>query len=130
MKNTKVFLVLVCITLFLSSCGSMHFGNFTGIGWHNENLNSASGKFNYFSGKKDKSMKVKEGESVNVVIELNTEKGEMYVVVEDSEKNELFETTTSDTFEYTADSDTKLKATVHAKKAGGSYDISFEKIEE
>lgn len=129
MKKVRVVLVILCITLFLSSCGSMHLTNFTFIGWHNESLNSASGGFNYFIGQKDKSMKVSEGESVNVIIELEVNKGEMYATVVDSDGNELFITTTSDTFTYTADNDTVLTATVHAQKAGGGYKINFEKTE-
>lgn len=124
MKMIKMFLVLLCSVMLLVSCDNM---NYTRIGGHSETLNSMKGKFDYFSGTNSKSTKVKEGEIVNVIVELNVEEGEMYVTVQDSDDNELFRTDVSDNFEFAADSDTKIKATVHAKKAGGSYKVEFEK---
>lgn len=86
-----------------------------------------SGKFDYFSGDENKSIKLKKGEAVSVIVELNVVEGEMYVTVEDNNGNELFNTDKSDTFEFTADEDTKITANLNAEKAGGSYRISFEK---
>lgn len=121
MKNIKMLLVVLCSTLLLVSC------NYTRIGGHSWVGNTMSGKFDYCNGNYSKSVDVKEGETVSVTVELNVEEGEMYVVIDDKDGNQLFTTDENDTFEFTADSDTKLKATLCAEKAGGSYKISFNK---
>lgn len=121
MKNSKVFLVLLCSALFLTSC------NYTRVGGHSRVGNTLSGRFDYCNGDYSKSINLEQGETVSVGIEINLEAGDMYVTVNDDSGNELFNTTTSDTFEFTADSDTKITATLHADKAGGSYQISFKK---
>lgn len=129
MKGIKVFLVLVLSLSFLTSCDLSNI-EFTRIGWHDNIGNEMWGKFDYFNGDRSKKIKVKKDETVNIVIDLTVNKGEMYVVIEDNNGNELFRTDKSDTFEYTADSDVKIKEIVYAKGANGSYKISVEKLEE
>lgn len=121
MKSIKLCIVLLCSTLLLASC------NFTRIGGHSRTGNSLSGKFDYCNGEYSKSVEVDKGETVNATVELNVEKGVMYVDILDENDNIIFTTDVSNTFEFTADTDTKLTATMHADKAGGSYKISFEK---
>lgn len=100
--------------LFLTSC--------------TDNMNNyMSAKFYYLDGVESKVQKVKKDETINVDIKLNVTKGEVYITLEDEDDNEIFKTYTSDTFEFTAESDTMIKATVHAEKASGSYKVTFEK---
>lgn len=118
-KIFKNFLILLLSLSFLSSC------DFTRIGWHSNAGNSMSGKFDYFNGDRTKKIKVKKDETVNIIIDLTVKKGEIDVLIEDKDGNEIFRTDKSDTFEYTANSDTKVKSTVVAKKASGGYKVSF-----
>lgn len=51
----------------------------------------------------------------------------MCVVVQDSDVNKLFKIEENEKFEFTANGDTKINATVYAEKAGDSYIVSFDK---
>lgn len=121
MRNIKVFLVLVLSLVFLTSCGATSLNGRT-----NKQM---WGKFDFYYGEETNSFNVKNDETINIVIELIVDEGELNVILEDYKGNVIFETDKSDTFEYTPTSDTQIKVSIYAKGASGSYKVSLENLE-
>lgn len=117
-KYSVIFLITIC-SIFMLGCYSsieiMSIGTSTSTSWYRE--------YEKFSGTKLKKVNLEKDQAVN--FDVVSEKGDLGVVIEDSDGDVVFskEMIDTSTFEFVPKSKGKYKITFQAKNHKGGFDV-------
>lgn len=125
LKNKMIVLISELIILFLVGCSGGSYKSTNSI--ENNTKNSMEMSYSSFDGHKFNSIKLKEGDQLNLNIEIVTKEGDLKITLVDKNDNELFKIENPKelirkTIKIEKDSTYKLKV---EGKHKGSYKITW-----
>lgn len=124
----KIILMCLIVLLAIGFTGCTYGSTFTIGSFENNTLTSMSMKYNKFSGNKNKSITVKDGETCEVYVDIKTEEGKIDLLIKDESGNLAYEGHDIQTSNFTVNlkESGKYKIRIEAKKHKGSYSVKWD----
>ena len=119
-----IFILFIVLTIFITGCT---YGSYSiKVGSVDMGKNEVSGSYSEFNGFKSKNYDFEEGDSLNFDTEIETESGELKILLLDEDKNILQEISESGESNYEVKETSDYNIRVEAIEHKGSFSVEIE----